>query len=247
MLPKISVITVCLNSEATIRHTIASVNQQTYESVEHVFIDGASSDRTLSIIQKTSKSEKIVYSAPDKGIYHALNKGINLATGDVIGLLHADDFYASPLVLEEIAGCFSAGVSGVYGDLQYVGKKNPDRVIRHWQAGSFSQDKLRRGWMPPHPTLFIRRDWYDEIGGFDTSYRIAADYLSVLKLFTHHEFKAVYLNKVLVKMRVGGASNRSIGNVVLKSREDLRALRSQGVGGFYILILKNLRKLGQFL
>lgn len=243
----ISVITVCFNSEATIKHTIASVNAQTYPHIEHVFIDGASSDSTLNVINRESTVAKRVRSAPDNGIYDALNKGIREATGEVVGFLHADDFFADIQVLEQVASGFaSSATAGVYGDLQYVSQTNTEKVIRHWQTREFSEAHLKHGWMPPHPTLYVRKSWYERIGGFDTRYRIAADYFSMLKLFGDPEFQTAYIPKVLVKMRLGGASNRSLRNIFNKSREDYDALKRSGVGGAYTLAAKNLRKLGQF-
>lgn len=244
---KISVITVCFNSEATIGHTIQSVNQQTYLNIEHVFIDGASKDNTLAIIEHESRVDRVVVSEPDKGIYDALNKGIKAATGDVIGFLHADDFYANPNVLEKITRSFSSpDIAAVYGDLQYISQSERAKVLRHWQTLEFSPRRLRCGWMPPHPTLYVRKPWYDRIGGFDTGYRIAADYFFMLQLFGDLEIQTAYIPEVLVKMRVGGESNRSLKNIFRKSKEDLHALRRSGVGGIATLLGKNFRKVGQF-
>jgi glycosyltransferase len=245
---KISIVTACFNSVDTIRNTIDSVNIQSYPNIEHVFVDGLSTDNTLSLIRNLSVRNKIVKSESDNGIYDALNKGIRLSTGDVIGFLHADDFYPSNDVVAKIAQAFKdPAVQAVYGDLQYVPKDDPNKVFRHWKTGEFSSSKLLRGWMPPHPTLYIRRELYDKIGGFDTKYRIAADYDSILKLFSDPDLVSVYIPEVLVKMRTGGASNRSIRNIIKKSREDLNALKSSNVGGLYTLVAKNLRKIGQLL
>lgn len=244
--PKISVITACFNSEATIGHAIASVNDQTYANVEHVFVDGGSSDGTLDVIEALSLRAKQLRSGPDSGIYDALNKGIALATGEIVGFLHSDDFYAHPNVLAAIGEQFSdPSVCGVYGDLDYVSQSDTDQVLRHWASKPFSPERLRRGWMPPHPTLYVRKAWYERIGGFDTRYRIAADYDSILRLFSSPAFETRYLPEVLVKMRTGGVSNRSLRNILQKSREDLDALRRGGVGGVPTLIAKNLRKVGQ--
>lgn len=244
---KISVVTVCFNSESTIGHTIRSVNEQTYPNVEHVFIDGASKDGTLDIISESSLVDKVVVSEPDKGIYDALNKGIAAARGDVVGFLHADDFYADADVLTKIASTFEGeAVDACYADLHYVSQDSEERLIRHWKTSEFSPARLKRGWMPPHPTLYIRPAWYQKIGGFDTSYRIAADYYSMLQLFSDPSFNASYIPEVLVKMRVGGASNRSLKNILQKSCEDYDALRRTGVGGVGTLLAKNFRKVGQF-
>ena len=244
---KISVITVCFNAESTIRHTIHSVNEQTYLNVEHVFIDGASKDGTLDIIRESSSVDKIVVSEPDNGIYDALNKGLAAATGDVVGFLHADDFYADADVLRKIAWAFETeSVDACYADLHYVSKGSEERLIRHWKTSEFSPARLKQGWMPPHPTLYVRPAWYQKIGGFDTSYLIAADYYSMLQLFSDASFDAHYIPEVLVKMRIGGASNRSLKNILQKSREDYNALRQTGVGGLGTLLAKNFRKAGQF-
>ena len=245
---KVSVVTACYNSAKTIGTTIQSVNAQSYANIEHVFIDGGSTDDTLNVISASARKNHSVLSESDAGIYDALNKGVQRATGEVVGFLHADDFYTDDSVVERIADCFSRPeVQAVYGDLQYVSQSDTDKVIRTWNTKTFSPGRLKRGWMPPHPTLYVRTEWYERIGGFDTQYRIAADYLSILQLFSHPDFEAVYLPQVLVKMRLGGASNRSLRNIIQKSREDYAVLKRAGVGGLGTLLSKNLRKVGQFI
>ena len=244
---KVSVVTACYNSAKTIGSTIQSVNAQSYANIEQVFIDGGSTDDTLNVISASARKNHSVLSESDNGIYDALNKGVQRATGDVVGFLHADDFYTDDSVVKRIADCFSrAEVQAVYGDLQYVSQSDTDKVIRTWNTKPFSPGRLKRGWMPPHPTLYVRKEWYERIGGFDTQYRIAADYLSILQLFRHPDFEAVYLPQVLVKMRVGGASNRSLKNIIQKSREDYGVLKRAGVGGLGTVMCKNMRKVGQF-
>jgi glycosyltransferase involved in cell wall biosynthesis len=244
---KISIITATYNCAATLGDALDSVAAQQYGNIEHVLVDGASTDGTLALLESRRGPLSSLVSEPDKGIYDALNKGIARATGEVIGFLHADDIYADELVLQRIADAFAdPAVSAVYGDLQYVRKQDTDSVVRHWRSGVYSRSKLGWGWMPPHPALYVRREWYDRIGGFDTRYRIAADYDSILKLFSQPDFKAAYIPEVLVKMRVGGASNRSLKNILQKSREDYSALKLSGVGGAGALLWKNLGKLGQF-
>lgn len=247
---KISLVTATWNCAGTVANCLASVAGQSYANREHVLIDGASRDDTLRVLQAHREQLAVLVSEPDRGIYDALNKGIARASGDVIGFLHADDVFAGPDVLARVAAAFAdPTVSAVYGDLQYVRKDDVSQVVRHWQSSPFSRRRLEWGWMPPHPTLYVRREWYERIGGFDARYRIAADYFSILRMFSQPEFKAVYLPEVLVKMRLGGASNRSLKNIVRKSREDLDALRRAGVGalgGLGALVWKNLSKVGQF-
>lgn len=246
--PRISIITATWNCVATLGDALNSVAAQTYPNREHVLIDGASTDGTLALLESKRMQIATLVSETDNGIYDALNKGIKLATGDVVGFLHADDVYADVHVLERIAAAFAdPSVTAVYGDLQYVSKHNTNNIVRHWRAGSYSRKKLGWGWMPPHPALYVRREWYDRIGGFDTRYRIAADYASILKLFTTAEFNSFYIPEVLVKMRVGGASNRSLSNIIRKSREDFVVMQQSGIGGIGTLMCKNIRKIGQFL
>lgn len=247
---KISVITATYNSSATVAECLDSIADQDWPEVEHIVIDGGSSDGTLEVVRQKGDRISQLVSEPDEGIYDALNKGIRLATGDVVGFLHADDVLADSGVLSRIAGGFrNDDIGGVYGDLQYVRNDDSGAVLRHWQAGNYSPARLRWGWMPPHPALYVRREWYERLGAFDTGYRIAADYLCMLKFFSDQEFQAAYIPDVFVRMRVGGASNRSLKNIIRKSTEDLRALRETGVGafgGYGALGWKNLSKLNQF-
>lgn len=247
---KISIVTATWNCAATLRDCLASVAQQNYANREHVIVDGASTDGTIDIINQHMDQITTFKSERDKGIYDALNKGVRLATGDVIGFLHADDLYASDDALSKIAQAFEdPTVCSVYGDLEYVSQQDTSKVIRRWQSNPFNQGDLAWGWMPAHPTLYVRRDWYPKIGEFDISYRISADYLSILKLFTQPRFKAQYIPDVLVTMRLGGASNRSIKAIIEKSKEDWRALRSCGFSmpiTLHAIVWKNLSKLPQF-
>jgi glycosyltransferase len=245
---KISVVTAVFNSVETIGSAIASVQSQTYSDVEHVIQDGGSRDGTLELVRKVADTSAVIVSEKDDGIYDAINRGISRATGDVIGLMHSDDFYASNAVLAKIADAFAdRSVQGVYGDLQYVAADNPARVVRHWRSGDFTHSRLRQGWMPPHPTLYLRREVFERFGLYDTSFQIAADYDAMLRYLVKGQIRLAYIPEVLVKMRLGGESNRSLGRIVLKSREDLRALRNNGVGGISTLAAKNLSKLGQFI
>ena len=232
----------------TIDACMDSVAAQQFPEREHVMIDGNSQDGTVERLHARRDQLAVLVSEPDAGIYDALNKGIAHAKGDVIGFLHADDLFSDAQVLGRVAQAFDdPSVGAVYGDLHYVRQDDLNVVVRHWRSCPASRRRLAWGWMPPHPTLYVRREWYDRIGGFDTRYRIAADYFSILRLFSQPDFKAHYLPHVLVKMRLGGASNRSLANILRKSREDYDALRRTGVGGLGTLAWKNISKIGQFM
>lgn len=244
---KISIITATFNRADTVAEALASVADQTWPQVEHIVIDGASTDGTLRLIEARRDRLAVLVSEPDGGIYDALNKGFARSSGDVIGLMHSDDFYADERVLERVAQAFAdPAVDGVYGDLDYVAKADPARIIRRWRSGSYAREKLAHGWMPPHPTLFLRRAVIEQWGGFDTGFRIAADYDAMLRYLARGNIRLAYIPEVLVKMRVGGESNRSLSRILRKSREDYLALRRNEVGGLWALAWKNLGKLGQF-
>lgn len=244
---KISIVTATYNCAETIVDALRSVSEQTYPYVEHVIIDGASRDGTLDLIESHRTSKVVAFSEPDRGIYDALNKGLARSTGEVVGFLHADDVFADREVLKWVVEAFSdPNVDVVYGDLQYVRRNDLSHVVRYWRSQPFTAGLLSRGWMPPHPTMYVRRSLYEKLGGFDTRYRIAADYEFILRLFSFPGLCAFYIPRVMVKMRVGGVSNRSLKNMARKSLEDLRALRAHQVGGVMTLAWKNLSKLGQF-
>jgi len=244
---KISVVTAVWNRAGTIGAAIESVQQQTYGNVEHVIQDGGSTDGTLDIVRKMATPATALVSERDSGIYDAINRGILRASGDVIGLMHSDDFFATASVLEHVAQAFTdPDIDGVYGDLDYVSADDTSHVIRHWRSGVYEPRKLARGWMPPHPTLYLRRQVFDQWGLYDPSFRIAADYDAMLRYLAKGRIRVAYIPEVMVKMRMGGASNRSLKHIIRKSREDLSALRRNGVGGLGTLAAKNFSKLGQF-
>jgi glycosyltransferase involved in cell wall biosynthesis len=244
---KISVITAVYNRADSITQAVQSVQAQSWPNVEHVVIDGASTDGTLQALQACMNAQTVWVSEPDKGIYDALNKGLARATGDVLGFMHSDDFYADNDVLQSVAAAFAnPAVDAVYGDLDYVAKADTARVIRRWRSGEYSAAKLAHGWMPPHPTLYVRRSVFERWGGFDTSFKIAADYDAILRYFGQGKIAPAYIPRVLVKMRLGGESNRSLARIWLKTQEDYTALHRNGVGGVGALAWKNLSKLGQF-
>lgn len=244
---KISVVTATYNCAATLPQTLASVASQDYAEAEHIVVDGASRDDTLSILRAHQPRLAALVSEPDRGIYDALNKGIALARGDVIGFMHADDMFAHHRVLSRVSDLMAdPRVDAVYGDLVYVRRERPDKVVRYWRAGAFSRAKLAWGWMPPHPTVYMRRSVFERVGAFDIGYRISADYDHLMRMLWRERLNVAYIPEVMVKMRLGGISNRSLASVLRKSREDLAVLRSHGVGGLGSLAAKNLSKLGQF-
>ena len=245
---KVSIITVAFNSAATISDTLASIKAQTHADIQHIVVDGGSTDGTVELVRQFGRSDAVLVSEPDRGIYDAMNKGLRLARGELIGCLNADDVFADARVVADVAALAEAGgAQAVYGDLDYVSQTDLGQVVRRWRSGAFTPSRLAFGWMPPHPTLYFRRSLLPAVGEFDTSFRIAADYDYVLRLLRQPGLKVSYLQRVLVKMRLGGASNRSLRAILLKSREDLRALRQNQAGGLLTLLCKNLRKLPQFL
>jgi glycosyltransferase involved in cell wall biosynthesis len=245
---KITVVTAVFNRVETIEKAIISVQSQSHNDVEHVIQDGGSNDGTLDVVKGLELATTHLVSEQDEGIYDAINKGISRASGEVIGLMHSDDFFANDRVLEQVAEAFNnPEVDGVYGDLDYVSAANTNKVVRHWRSGPYCRELLKRGWMPPHPTLYLRREVFDEWGLYDPSLQIAADYDAMLRYLWKGKIRLAYVPDVFVKMRVGGESNRSFGRILRKSREDYVALRRNGVGGLPTLIQKNTGKLKQFI
>lgn len=246
---KISIITATFNSENSLKETLNSLFNQDYNNIESIIIDGNSTDSTLGIVERfhnKSKNIKLI-SEPDDGIYDALNKGLALATGDLIGFVHSDDLLASSEVISELVSEIqNENLDGVYGDLQYVDKENTNKIIRFWKSCEFKPNLLREGWMPPHPTLFLKKEVYEKYGLFDLSFNISADYDFMLRVLNDSELKFGYLPKVITKMRVGGTSNRSLENIIKKTREDYRAIKINKIGNFLTLIRKNTSKLKQF-
>lgn len=244
---KISIITSVYNNKDYISEAIESVLSQSYHDIEYIVIDGASTDGTTSIIKSYDNKIHKFISELDEGIYDGLNKGIRQATGDVICFLHSDDFYPHDQVIEMVMDYFKENdCDGVYGDLIYVDQEDTDKVVRYWKSGKFEYKNLKKGWMPPHPSFFIKREVYDKFGLFDTDFKIAADYNFMLKILSDNETKICYLSNVLYVMRTRGASNKNLKNLFQKSVEDLKALRNNKVGSFVALFLKNILKIPQF-
>lgn len=246
---KISIITATFNSQKNISDCLQSVAGQTYHNIEHIVVDGSSVDGTVDIV-KNSPSVSQWISEPDKGIYDALNKGIQQAIGDVIGFLHSDDMLGSNNTIEKIARVFQSdkSVDGVYGNLVFINATNSNKTVRTWHSKPFSYNRVRYGWMPPHPTLFLRKEVYEKHGLFDTSFKIAGDYDFMLRVMLDKKIKLILLPEVINRMRVGGASTSSVKGIIKKSCEDIRALRNNGFKfPLTVLAAKNLRKLPQLL
>jgi glycosyltransferase len=244
---KVSIITATYNNENTILDTIVSVTCQTYPEIEHIIVDGLSSDKTLEIINRTPNRVSKIISEHDNGIYDALNKGINAATGNIVCFLHADDLFADHLVIEDIVKLFKlTNTDSVYADLQYVSRSNTDKVVRYWKSGVFSLNKLKWGWMPPHPTFVVKKKIYLSFGLFDTNFKISADYDVILRFLGVGKITVSYLPRVTVKMRVGGKSNKSLSNIFLKMYEDVKVLNKNKLGHIHTVWFKNLIKIPQW-
>ena len=245
---RISIITVSYNSGSTIKDTLDCISAQDYNNVEHIIVDGKSTDDTVTIIKEFDHVTKFISEA-DAGLYHAMNKGLQMATGDIVGILNSDDIYADNTVLNKIADAFGdINVQCVYGDLQYVHTNNFNKIIRTWKAGSFNRKKFLYGWMPPHPTFFVRKEVYDKVGLFNTDLKSAADYEMMLRILYKHDFAAAYIPEVLVKMRAGGVSNASLRNRFRANREDAKAWKLiNKKPHFFTLYLKPIRKIPQYL
>ena len=242
---KISILTCVLNNEKFIADSIKSVQNQIYKNKEHIIIDGGSIDKTIDIVNRLNNNDISIVSSQDNGIYDAINKGINLASGDIIGILHSDDFYADYNVLSSVNEVFEKkNADIVYGDLLYV-SKNKKLNVRYWRAGEFLDRNIKRGWMPPHPTVFIKKEVFKKIGNYNTNYKISSDYDFLIRVFTNYDIKKQYIKKTLIKMRIGGTSNKSITNLLRKSFEDFKIIKKNKIGGFLTLLNKNYLKISQ--
>ena len=245
--PKISVITVCYNSEKTILESLNSFNNQDYLNKELIIIDGKSSDDTLNIIRQSNIKYEVLISEKDNGIYDAINKGISLSSGNLIGLLHSDDIFIDNYCLTKIANKYIENKSdGIYADLEYVANSNPSRIIRRWNAGAFKRKNFIYGWMPPHPTLYVTRDAYKKFGLYNLDFSISSDYELILRFFWTNSLELSYIPDTLIRMKTGGTSNRNLRNIVKKTREDAVAIRKNNLKLFPTLLLKNLSKIKQF-
>ena len=242
-----SIITISYNSVDTIEDTIKSVLRQRYSDIEYIIIDGGSQDGTLDIVEKYSDSISKIISEPDKGLYDAMNKGVSVASGDIIGILNSDDLYADDDVIQEVVSSFEEGVQAVYGDLKYVDRENISKVRRTWIAGAYEAGMFKKGWMPPHPTFFVRRELYTHLGRYDLRFKTSADYELMLRFIHKHGINIVYLPKFLTLMRAGGQSNVSISNRLKANKEDRLAWKINGLNpGTLTSVRKPLSKVTQF-
>lgn len=244
---RISIITPTFNSAATLANTLRSVAVQSLPAYEHLVIDGGSTDQTLEVAAGFPHVTEIV-SEPDEGLYDAMNKGVRRACGDVIGILNSDDFYRHERVLQHVAALMqSSGADALYADLEYVDPIHAEKVVRYWRSGAFDLGNFDCGWMPPHPTFFVRREVYERFGVYDTRLRLSADYELMLRFLLRRRISVCYLPEVIVRMRAGGLSNASLAGRWRANREDRQAWKMNGLRPrFYTLFLKPVSKLGQF-
>lgn len=236
---KISVITVTYNSAKTLASTFDSVLRQTYPDIEYWVIDGQSTDGTLDIIKTYEKKfggRLHWISEPDRGIYDAMNKGIAHCTGDIVGTLNSDDYFTSDDVLQHIADHFTPDIDAVYGDIHFIREGEPDKITRYYSSALFRPMWLRFGFMPAHPSFYLRRSLYEKHGGYSLDYKIAADYEMMVRLFHKHKLHACYLKKDFVTMRMGGVSTKNVHNRMLITREDVKACRQNGLYSNIMLI-----------
>lgn len=245
---KISIITVVYNGEKFLADCIQSVKNQSYPNIEYIVIDGASTDGTATIINQYRSCINIVISEPDKGLYDAINKGLNVATGEVVGILNADDTFATPNVVENIAKAFykEQGLDGLYGDLNYVNAKG-DKIIRKWRSKVSTYRDLAKGWMPAHPTLYLKNELFGQYGNYALNCGTAADYDLILRFLYQHKIKTYYLPMLMVNMRLGGVSNKSLKAILYAFYYDYMALKNNNVPfACYALLKKKLVKIKQF-
>lgn len=246
---KVSIITVTYNAEKYLENCIQSVLNQTHPDLEYIVIDGRSSDSTLEILEKYRSRISTIISEKDQGMYDALNKGIALASGEVVGLLNADDFFASDDVVSKLAEAFESSQADVlYGDLWYVDQEDTDKVLRKWHSKPYSHGLFQWGWMPAHPTFYARRALFSKYGPYRLDLGSACDYELMIRFLHKHRLKAVYLPKLMVKMRAGGMSNSSLENRMKANKADLEAMKINGIRFPRVAaLLKPLRKIPQFL
>ncbi len=245
---KVSIITATFNSQSTLQDTISSVLQQTHPNIEYIIIDGSSTDKTADIVRSYGNAVTFFISEPDKGLYDAINKGILLATGDIVGILNSDDFFASPHIISTIVNAFEQNnIDAVYADVAYVKADDTGKVVRWYSSKNFNVYKLARGYMPAHPSFYIKRELYTRFGLYKTNYKIAADFEMMIRLFYTHKIRYQYLPLLFVYMRMGGVSNKNLHNIYLLNKETLRACRENNIRTSMVLLaLKYFTKIFEY-
>lgn len=227
---KISIITITYNSEKTLDDTIKSVLSQTYNDIEYIIVDGNSKDSTVDIVKSYGDKISTFVSEKDSGIYDAMNKGLHLATGDVVGILNSDDIYFDEHVIEKVMSEFQKeNVDSVYGDLYYVKPENVNELVRYWKSSDFVKGSFAKGWHPPHPSFFVKREAYEKYGTFDLNMKVSADFELMLRFLEKFKISTLYLPEVIVRMRTGGESNRSIGNIIKGNKSILKAFEKNQI------------------
>ncbi len=225
---KISIVTACYNSKATIEDTLRTIQMQTHQDIEHIIIDGGSTDGTLEILEKNKAHIAHLTSEPDNGLYDAMNRGVAKATGDIIGLLNSDDMLAHKDVLANVAKTLSdPNIDACYGDLVYVNQHNTDQIARYWKSTPYKPELIAKGWIPAHPTFYARKEVHDKYSMlFNLDYKLAADYELLLRLLYTHKIKVAYIPDLMIKMRLGGTTNKSLKNIINQNKEIMQALKS---------------------
>jgi glycosyltransferase involved in cell wall biosynthesis len=226
---KITVITVCYNSATTITETLSSMSNQSYDGIEHIVVDGGSNDKTIDLVKRFGKRVSKIVTGPDGGIYDAMNKGLRLATGDYVAYLNSDDFYSGETVVQQVAKAIhETNADAIYGDLSYVKRNDPKKRVRYWKSQMFQPGSFAQGFAPPHPTFFMKRKLLDELGGFDLSYSLAADFDLMFRALEIKKYTSAYVPLELTRMRTGGATNISLKSIIRQNQEISRCLRAHG-------------------
>jgi glycosyltransferase len=244
---KVSIITVVWNNKDTIKDAIESVLAQTYKDIEYIVVDGASSDGTLEVIKRYEKKIDKFISEKDSGIYDAMNKGLALSSGDIVGVLNSDDFFASDDIIQTVVDEFrSKDIDCLYADLEYVDAQDTSKVVRYWKSKEFDPSLFKKGWHPAHPTFYVKKEFYDKYGFFDLEFKIASDYEIMLRFLQKYQLRPSYVNKTFVKMRIGGASNGSIRNIFKANMESYRSWKKNDLYiNPFMFLLKPLSKILQ--
>jgi len=225
---KVSIITITYNSAKTVRDTLQSIANQSYKNIEHIVVDGASKDNTLDIVREFPNVK--VLSEPDEGIYDAMNKGVAMTTGDIVGILNSDDFYSNNDIIQTVVDTFiKEKVDSVYGDIVFVNPDDLNKVTRRYSSANWYPEKMAAGYMPAHPSFFVKRIHYEKIGNFKVDYAISADYELLIRFLYVNRISYHYINEALVTMRTGGASNQSLKSVYVLNKEVIRACRENGI------------------